>query len=159
MDGSGLGQLAGFEKLAKTNKLANLILTPHKAEAEKLLGRKISNVRKDALEISGRYNAHVYLKGPGGILILNNNLTGEDPQEIYLHSRHYELSTGGTGDVLSGVIANFLCRSPNAETLEAALSVYMRASSLVVHKNMGQKDFLTPSEIIENLRLAIEFLK
>ncbi|MDH4199724.1 MAG: NAD(P)H-hydrate epimerase [Spirochaetia bacterium] len=153
VDGSGLGQIAAHEDSARNHTISDLILTPHKSEAERLLGRKITNVRKDALEISARYNAHVYLKGPGGILVLKNS---GNFGEIYPNSRHYELSTGGTGDILSGVIANFLCRGEAGETLEAALSVYLKAASLAVEKNMHQKDFLTPSEIIDSLRMSLD---
>lgn|GEM_PF-1454267 len=175
IDGSGLGQLPGLlassENIFQNHGLRRLILTPHRGEAEKLLGKKIANVRLAALEISQKYNAHVYLKGPGGILVLQNQNDLENDQkqentfteEIYLASRHHELSTGGTGDVLCGVIANMLCRydlnergeKKSEEGIEAALNVYLAAAEAVVRSNMNNQDFLTPSELIAALRLVI----
>jgi NAD(P)H-hydrate epimerase len=155
VDGSGLSQLSEHEKILKNNCVKNLVLTPHNGEAEKLLGRKIQNIRLDAIEIASRYNAHVYLKGPGGILVLNRQGKME---EIYLNSRHYELSTGGTGDVLCGVLANFLCRfenEPSGSGLEEGLLTYLEAADAVVKKNGNNRDFLTPSEMIDQLRFIL----
>ena len=152
IDGSGLGQLAQSENLFKGHKLKNLILTPHKAEAEKLLEKNITNIRLASLEISEKFNASVYIKGPGGILILRtNNSLGE----VYLMSKHYELSTGGTGDVLCGVIANMLLRMRSVYGVEAALKVYLNTAGRVVQNNFKNPDFLVPSEIIQSLRSAI----
>lgn len=158
IDGSGLGQLAPHDNILKEHRLRNLILTPHFAEAERLLGKKITNVRQTAIEIGKKYNAHVYLKGPGGILVLKKENSGATHlplfEEIYVMSKHYELSTGGTGDVLCGVIANMLCRLNSAEAIEAALNVYFKAAEYVVKMNFNEKDFLTPSEMIHALRVA-----
>ena len=156
IDGSGLGQLNDFENYFKKHLLNNLMLTPHFAEAEKLLGKKITNVRLAALEISKRYNAHVYLKGPGGILVLkqghSTNTMETTQEEVYINSKHYELSTGGTGDVLCGVIANMLCRYNSFQGIESALNVYLNAAQNIVVKNYYKKDFLTPTELIGALR-------
>lgn len=161
IDGSGLGQVFAFEKFFRENSCQSLVLTPHRGEAEKILGRSLVNVRKDALEISRRYNADVYLKGPGGIVITRESGRGsskesfdKEPLEIYLNSRHYELAVGGSGDVLSGVMANFILREAGAVGIEKALAVYLKAAQITVEGKGNKKDFLTPSGLIENLQKA-----
>lgn len=170
IDGSALAHLAEHAGVIASHRWNSLTLTPHLPEAQALLkgvSHEIRNVRAAALEISQRYNAHVYFKGPGGILICR----GENPEEIYLNSHHYELATGGTGDVLCGVLANMIYRfePQSLAGVEAGLYTYFKAAASQVEKYARNslaetredqavqktglhKDFLTPTELIESLR-------
>ncbi len=155
VDGSGLNRLAQHKEIISNHSLASLTLTPHLGEAERLQEKKVEHCRFAALEISSRYNANVYLKGPGGIVVIRDQKKKELNLEIYPGSLHYQLATGGTGDVLSGVLANMIYRFGPAG-IEAGLFVYFEAA-----KGKGglmEKDFVTPSEIIDNLRDAVNDL-
>lgn len=153
IDGSGLGELSELRQVIAGHKLGNLVLTPHRGEAERLLGKKIGNVREAALEISSLYNASVFLKGPGGVAIVRDVLRGEVVEELYTNSLRSQLATGGSGDVLSGVIANMVFRAGPYKGLEMGLEVYHRAAELAALRG---KDFLSPHEVIEKLRGALE---
>ena len=152
IDGSGLQQLLPHAEIIRGHNLKQLILTPHRAEAEKLLGKPITNIRLAALELSSKYKAHVYLKGPGGIIILNNS---GQLLEIYLASNHFELSTGGSGDILCGVIANCLARLHSSDALETALDIYLDTAQNTITGNFKSKEFLTPGELIRVLRESV----
>ncbi|MDH5719598.1 MAG: NAD(P)H-hydrate epimerase [Spirochaetia bacterium] len=150
LDGSVFGFLKKHQKMFQNHRLKSLVMTPHLSEAESLLEDKITNIREVAIDISKFYNSHVYLKGAGGLLIINN----DEIEEIYLASKHTEFATGGTGDILSGVIANMTARYEEPSViLQQALSVYFYGG---VRKDKKNKDFLTASEIIKNIENKIK---
>jgi hydroxyethylthiazole kinase-like uncharacterized protein yjeF len=87
---------------------APLILTPHPGEAARLLGTTIPEVQSDRIgavrELARRYRAVALLKGrytlvagPQGDIVINT--TGNPG-----------MATGGSGDVLTGVIGGLLAR-------------------------------------------------
>ncbi len=140
IDGSLLHKIRPLKDMLSSSSLSSLILTPHKKEAESLLGRKLQNIRKDALEIAKEYKAYVYLKGPGGIL------TSYQEEEIYFFSHASSLAIGGSGDILSGIIASFLLRYPKdpLRALEEAISFHI---DMAEEKTPFQKDFFLPTDI------------
>ena len=97
------------------------ILTPHPGEAARLLGVSTSAVQADrqsaARELALRANATVVLKGAGTLVAapgmpLMLNLTGNPG-----------MATGGSGDILSGIIAALWAGGIDARTA-AALGVH-----------------------------------
>lgn len=85
-----------------------LVLTPHHGEMARLLERENDDVRRDpggaAHEAAARYGGVIVLKGTETIVA--------DPDGTMLHyaGGGPGLATGGSGDVLSGVIAGLLAR-------------------------------------------------
>ena len=102
------------------------VLTPHLGEASRLLGSRIPDTLEDrvkaAREAAARYNAVVLLKGwvdvvasPHGKYRLN--VTGT-PQ----------MTVGGTGDVLAGVLAALWCRVRDPY-IAACLAAYVTGAA------------------------------
>ncbi len=84
-----------------------VVITPHPGEAARLLGSSTSDVQKDRVRSALRLNeisgAVVLLKGARTIIT--------DGKEIYINMEGgVELATGGTGDVLTGVIGGLLAQ-------------------------------------------------
>lgn len=151
-DGSVLQHLISHHQLFQ-NSQADIILTPHFKEAERLLAeKKIENIPEAASEISRLYNSHVYFKGPGSVLHTSDNM------QIYFNSDHSELATGGTGDVLTGVLANLATRDIDStedyEKWAAAVALYLEAAGRLRDKH-SSPDFLTPTELIMTLRSVL----
>ena len=101
----------GLNLLAKQShqvvpKRDNWILTPHPAEAARLLDCGVSEIQKDrvqsAMAIARRFNASVVLKGCGTIVA---NPSGE-----YAICRYGNpgMATAGSGDVLTGIVVALL---------------------------------------------------
>jgi hydroxyethylthiazole kinase-like uncharacterized protein yjeF len=110
----------GLKIVAKLGrKLAgNTVLTPHRREAELLLGREIGSSLSDwinaASEIADRYNSIVLLKAP-------IDVAAEPGGRYRLNKVHHQaMSVGGTGDVLTGIIGALLSRGVNG--LDAAIT-------------------------------------
>lgn len=119
-DADALNLISRDHALLQTPAQASRILTPHEGEAARLLGCSVDNPKQDALELASRFDAVVVLKGPETFVA---NPAGE------LHEVNEggpELAKAGTGDVLAGIIAGFLCQGLDA--FEAAsLGVFVHA--------------------------------
>ena len=99
-----------------------LILTPHLGEMGRLVGKKTGEVKENKIEIardfSKTYKAVVVLKGA-------RTLIADSGGDIFINpTGNPSLASGGTGDVLTGIIASFLAQG--LKPLEAAkLGVYL----------------------------------
>ncbi len=162
LDGSVLNQVYEIQKLFERHQNQVIIMTPHAGEAKKILGQEITNIREASLAIHHKYKACIYLKGPGGMIIFQGNDHNEKPIEIYTASNQYQLATGGTGDVLAGILANMIYRYSDSNTiektiqkaLEKGLYVYFKLAQKITTKYTHSKyknDFLMPSDMIKSL--------
>jgi ADP-dependent NAD(P)H-hydrate dehydratase / NAD(P)H-hydrate epimerase len=121
------------------------VLTPHPAEAGRLLGKTTAQVQGDrlpaALELTQRFKAHAVLKGTGSICAFPDgrwsiNSTGNPG-----------LASGGTGDVLAGMIGALLCQGLDAErALQYAVCLHGAAADALVARGKGPIG-LTASEV------------
>lgn len=85
-----------------------LVLTPHEGEMASLTGRSIDDVRACPAEIAGdvarRYDAVVALKGT------DTHVATPDGTLLHYPGGGPGLATGGSGDVLAGVVGALLSR-------------------------------------------------
>ena len=119
IDADGLNILAG---LKLPDIPANTILTPHPAEAARLLRTTVDDITRDleknAKNISEIYNCVTVLKS-------HNTVVCSKDLEIYVnHTGNSALAKAGSGDVLTGIIAGLLAQK--AAPYDAAkLGVYI----------------------------------
>jgi NAD(P)H-hydrate epimerase len=114
LDADGLNLLARTEREANGPDLprGRWILTPHPAEAGRLLECSAAEVQSDrvgsAQRLAARFDAVVVLKGCGTVVA--------DPQGRYAICPlgNPGMATAGTGDVLSGVIGALLAQGLTA---------------------------------------------
>ena len=129
---------------------ANIILTPHPGEAAKLLGISNNEVQDDrinaAKSISNKFSAYVILKGKETIICSGND------KEIFVCSEGGpELSSGGTGDVLAGVLSALIAQK--VDIIDACkLSVAVHARAGEVFKNKTGEIGLNASSLIPTIR-------
>lgn len=114
VDADALNALVGQSSLLD-GLSRQVVLTPHPGEAGRLLGQPTSAIQADreaaALELASRPNVVVALKGHGTIVT--------DGNRVYVNTTgNPGMATGGTGDVLTGVIASLL--GQGLEPFEAA---------------------------------------
>ena len=124
----------------------NTILTPHPAEAARLLGVNIENILSDlegsAKKITEKYNCVTVLKTHRTV-VCNTDF------KIHINQNgNSALAKAGTGDVLAGIIAGLLAQK--TELFEAAkLGVYL-------HSRAGE---IASEELTEYSVLASDLLK
>lgn len=102
------------------------VLTPHEMEAARLLRRDVKDVSIDrisaARELAVQSGAIVVLKGAGTVVALRSALTWVNPTGSSM------LATGGSGDVLAGMIGSFLAQK--FDVMESVLgAVYLHGLS------------------------------
>ena len=105
LDADGINAFVPPAEPLRNERNQPVIITPHPGEMARLIGKKISEVQRNRLETARDYavrcHCYVVLKGfqtiiatPEGELFINN--TGNPG-----------MATGGTGDVLAGMIGRF----------------------------------------------------
>jgi NAD(P)H-hydrate epimerase len=134
IDADGLNALAGDRRAMKTLD-DKKILTPHPGEMGRLVGLNAGKVQDDRVgAVSGFSKTHgcylalkgarTLIAGPGG--------------EVYLNpTGNPALSSGGAGDVLTGLISGFLARGwPMIGAANAGVYLHGLAADLLA-EDMG----------------------
>jgi len=139
-------QLAGRLK----NHKATALLTPHPAEAARLLGVSTREVQQDrvgaAITLARRFNSLVVLKGAGSIC------AAPDGSWYINTSGNPGMASAGQGDVLTGMVAAFLAQGAEPKTaLLAAVYLHGAAADHAVANGAGPAG-LTASETIDAAR-------
>jgi hydroxyethylthiazole kinase-like uncharacterized protein yjeF len=158
LDADALNLIAQHAHLADLVKVrhAETIITPHAGEAARLLATTAESVQSNridaALQLAATFKATCVLKGAGTICACHDgsyvvNVTGNPA-----------LATGGTGDVLTGLIASLIAQG--VQPLDAAkLGVYTHglAADNLVKKGVGPLG-LTASELLLEARNVLNQL-
>ena len=162
LDADGLNAFAGHvEMLAamaatiarKRGKLG-AILTPHPGEMARLLGTTPAAVQNDrlrlAVNLATRLHAIVILKGHRTLIAAPDGRVGINV------SGNPGLAKGGSGDVLTGLIAGLWAQNPDADPFHlagAAVRIHGVAADCAMHQNTDMT--LLASDIIAALPDAL----
>jgi NAD(P)H-hydrate epimerase len=127
VDADGLTAFGG--RLEELGDAADLVLTPHSGEFSRLSGIPVDEVNAERIG-----NVRALAEQLGGTVLLKGNPTviGLAGGEVRVNSTGGpSLATGGTGDVLTGIIAAMLARGvPPDEAATAGAFVHGRAGDL-----------------------------
>ena len=129
-------------------KAKNVLVTPHASEFERLFGEKIPDNKKTRISIVEKHakknSIIILLKGMDDIIT--------DGTKTLINSKKTPAMTvGGTGDVLSGIVASML--SQNRDVIEAAASAAFLngQAGKTVQKNLGMH--MVATDLIDVLPL------
>ena len=152
IDADGLNCLAQLEKWWQQLP-ADCVLTPHPAEMARLMGISLAKIKTlDRIETAQaqaqKWNQVVLLKGAFTVI------AAPDGQATVLPFANPVLAVGGSGDVLSGVIAALLGQGL-APYDAARLGGYLHG---LVGEQYGRSSGLLASEIADRLPAAISTL-
>jgi len=113
------GRLAGRDE-------RHIVITPHPGEMAQLLGRSIEDVQANRVEIAGEFAAthqvHVVLKGHRTVIASPSGLIAINP------TGNPGMATGGTGDVLTGMLAAWLAQLLDADAA-CRLAVFLHGAA------------------------------
>ena len=155
LDADALNALAGEPNQLRGRDGSDLVITPHPGEMGRLCGMDSKTVQADRVSIARdfatEHQVHVVLKGartlvatPDGAVFVN--LTGNPG-----------MATGGTGDVLTGVIAAWLGQLRDTEAAcKVAVYLHGQAGDLAV-RPQGEVA-LTASDLAAALGQAVKEL-
>lgn len=139
-----ISENTGFLKLIPKNS----VLTPHPGELKRLIGvwkddyDKLDRAKKFANE----YNLVLVIKGANTMVIYNKN--------IYINTTgNFGMATGGSGDVLSGVIAGLISQGYDP-LLAAIFGVYQHGMAGDIASQKLSYEAMLAGDIIDNLGRA-----
>lgn len=158
LDADALNLIATHPHLADMtkNRQAETVITPHPGEAARLLSISTESIQQNrtesALTLANTLHATCVLKGAGTIC------ANHDGSWFINTSGNPGLASGGTGDVLSGIIGSLIAQGLNGISA-AKLGVYVHgaAADALVAQNIGPVG-LTATEVAQQVRQIINQL-
>jgi len=152
LDADALNLIAESENLrhACARRAAETLLTPHPAEAARLLALNTADVQADRVKaariLAENLNAHVVLKGTGSILV------ARDGHWFVNASGNPGMASAGMGDVLAGILGALLAQRYSGESA-LALGVHLHGAAAddLVQAGIGPVG-ITAGELIDAAR-------
>ncbi|HVG20359.1 MAG TPA: NAD(P)H-hydrate dehydratase [Blastocatellia bacterium] len=123
LDADALNSLAPWPEELRGREELPLILTPHPGEMARLVEKSVLEVISNRAEVVREFaTAHgviVVLKG-------SRTCTASPGGEVYVNpTGNAGMATGGTGDVLTGIIAGLLAQKPDDPLAATIAAVYL----------------------------------
>ncbi|MGH9496060.1 MAG: NAD(P)H-hydrate dehydratase [Candidatus Sulfotelmatobacter sp.] len=148
LDADGLNAFEG-----RTTELRGkgriLVITPHPGEMARLAGCSIADVQKDRLEtartFARKHDLIVVLKGYRTLVVQSNgeawvNTTGNPG-----------MSTGGTGDILTGMVAAMIAQNPKNVLLAVCAAVHLHGlAGDVIRETVGEHSMVA-TDLLQGL--------
>lgn len=132
------------------------ILTPHPGEMSRLCGLSIDEIQSDrvgvARKFAGEWNKTVVLKGAYNVIASPDGYCRVSPFASPV------MATGGTGDVLAGIIAGMVAQGLSLSNA-AGLGVYVGSEAGEIIRNVLGDAGMIASDLLTALPVAIKQIK
>jgi hydroxyethylthiazole kinase-like uncharacterized protein yjeF len=106
-----------------TGRGRTLVITPHPGEMSRLTGLSIAEIQSNRLEVARKFSREheliVVLKGHRTLIASPDGTVWVNP------TGNPGMATGGTGDILTGIVAGLLAQHPEHALEATALAVYL----------------------------------
>jgi hydroxyethylthiazole kinase-like uncharacterized protein yjeF len=130
------------------------VLTPHPGEMARLTGKSTAEVQRDrvgcARGFAQEHHVTLVLKGERTAIAFADGRVWINPTGTPA------LGTGGSGDVLTGMISGFLAQFPNQPDEAVGAAVYLHGlAAQIGAREIGEKPFMA-TDLLEFLQPAME---
>ncbi len=155
LDADALNCIADRPEVLKTAATVPVI-TPHPAEMGRLTGKSAAQINSDrqntALSFAAEYGAVTVLKGAKTVV------ASPDGRVLTNPTGNSGMATGGSGDVLAGMVASLTAQGTEAfEAAAAAVYLHGLAGDLAAER-FGKASML-PTDLIEFIPQAIKSIQ
>jgi hydroxyethylthiazole kinase-like uncharacterized protein yjeF len=140
LDADGLNAFEGLAADLK-NRPGTLVITPHPGEMARLLGSTIPAVQHDRINVARTFASEhqliVVLKG-------HRTLIAQPDGTVWVNTTgNPGMATGGTGDILTGIVAGLVAQNPDriADAVIAAVHLHGLAGD-VARESMGEQSLV-----------------
>ncbi len=147
VDADALTALAGHLEILRGAPAARC-LTPHPGEMARMLGARAAEIQRDRIaavrQFATRHGTHVVLKGARSVI-------GDPDGRVFVNpTGNPGMASGGTGDVLTGILGAFLARgmAPGA-AIQSAVYLHGLAGDIAAER-VGE-EALVAGDVIEGL--------
>jgi ADP-dependent NAD(P)H-hydrate dehydratase / NAD(P)H-hydrate epimerase len=152
LDADALNLIAANPRLlaACARRKAETLVTPHPAEAARLLGSKTADVQGDRVKaaraLAEKFNAHAVLKGNGSVIV------ARDGHYFINRTGNAGMASAGMGDVLAGILGALLAQGYSGESaLVLGTHLHGAAADELVRSGVGPVG-MTAGELIDAAR-------
>lgn len=131
-----------------------LVITPHPGEMARLAGCSTADVQKDRLGVARRFAAErgviVVLKG-------HRTLVVQPDGEAWVNTTgNPGMSTGGTGDILTGMVAGMIAQHPQEAMLAVCAAVHLHGLAGDVMREILGEHSLVATDLLRGLPEAFQ---
>jgi NAD(P)H-hydrate epimerase len=150
LDADGLN---AFEGRASELKGGDLVITPHPGEMSRLTGLSIAEVQSDRLN-----TARNFARERGVIVVLKGHRTliAKPDGEVWVNTTgNAGMATGGTGDILTGMVAGLMAQHKNQIFEAVCAAVYLHGlAGDVARESVGEQS-LVATDLVRALPEAM----
>ena len=127
----------------------SVILTPHPGEMARLLGTTVEEVQKDRLGVArtfaSEHHVTVVLKGHRSLTVHPDGTAWVNP------TGNPGMATGGTGDILTGMVAGFVAQNPEHVFEAVVAAVFLHGLAGDVARDTVGEYSLTATDLLTAL--------
>jgi NAD(P)H-hydrate epimerase len=148
IDADGLNALAGGKGPERLRRNAPTVVTPHPGEMARLSGSTTQEVQRRRLEA-----ARALAMEAGVVVVLKGQRTivaGPDGRAAVNPTGNPGMATGGTGDVLAGMVGALLARGTEAWTAAGA-AVYLHGAAGDLARDRRGEESLVAGDLLDAL--------
>ena len=152
IDADGLNAFAGDPDRLSGREGRHVIITPHPGEMARLVGMSTDEVQASRVEIARNFAVahHVYV-----VLKGHRTLIATPDERVFINpTGNPGMATGGTGDVLTGMVAAWLAQLLDAEAA-CRLAVYLHGMAGDLAETDKSEVSLTASDLAGHIGDAV----
>jgi len=156
LDADGLNAFEGQAERLQGNGRA-MVITPHPGEMARLTGLSISEVQRDRSEIARAFSRDhrvtVVLKG-------HRTIVAQPDGEVWVNGTgNPGMATGGTGDVLTGMVAGFVAQNPDRVVEAVITAVHLHGLAGDVACESTGEQSLVATDLVKALPEAMRRIR
>ncbi|HVI11065.1 MAG TPA: NAD(P)H-hydrate dehydratase [Candidatus Binatia bacterium] len=147
LDADGLNAFEGRAEELKAR--STLVITPHPGEMARLIGGSVADVQKDRLGVARKFarehQAIVVLKG-------HRTLVVRPDGEVWINTTgNPGMATGGTGDILTGMVAGMIAQHPKDIFMAVRAAVHLHGLAGDVARDTKGEHSLIATDLLDGL--------
>jgi hydroxyethylthiazole kinase-like uncharacterized protein yjeF len=155
IDADGITVLADDPAVLVGRDDRDVIITPHPGEMARLIGATVEDVQANRIEVASEFatshRLYVVLKG-------HRTIVATPEGRVYINpTGNPGMATGGTGDVLTGMIAAWLAQLLDAEAA-CRLAVFLHGAAGDLAENDQGQVAMTATDVLDQLGEALTSL-
>lgn len=134
-----------------------IVITPHPGEMSRLTGMSIAEIQANRLEIARRFAREHHL-----IVVLKGHrtLTAAPDGTVWVNpSGNPGMATGGTGDILTGIVAGLIAQHPTKAFEASVLGVYLHGAAGDLARDAVGENSLVATDLVRFLPAAFKAAK
>jgi ADP-dependent NAD(P)H-hydrate dehydratase / NAD(P)H-hydrate epimerase len=156
LDADGLNAFEGQTNLLNGSE-RTLVLTPHPGEMARLTGLSTAAIQRDRINVARSFAREHEL-----ILVLKGDRTAvaNSDGEVWINTTgNPGMATGGTGDILTGIVAGMIAQNPKRAFLAVLGAVYLHGlAGDIAEESMGEHS-LVATDLLRALPEAFRRLR